>query len=292
MRYQTVLTIALVLGVCCSFSAFAEEAPEPDAAKVPFSEVYEYGNYDVREIKAALKQVMTDEGKTVFLYDKQKVLIQDDPSAFPMVDAIMKAIIGEQEPQVSGPNIKVEVGFQETSQNRQAGAGVQSRNYGSTSHHSIEVDLMSSRSSSSSRQSQFLVVQSGRSAALTVAREVPVVDFFFSYARNNGLWTGQTRWEKVGTQLVVQPVWKDGLIEVSVWPRITALVGSRAHAIDVRELTTQVTVAEGVRVNIGGFQGRDGRFENYFFGGSRSRQAQSSSFTIKASRATSFPTPR
>jgi type II secretory pathway component GspD/PulD (secretin) len=180
-----------------------------------------------------------------------------------IIDAVMVALIGVQKtPAVpSGPNIKIEIGFDETGTQSGSGIGVRGNvggrdiRFGNRRSPGVDVNINSGTQTRSRVQSQFLVVQSGGAASLNVVREVPVVDYFYGYAGRHGLWEErQLRWERVGTQLVVEPVWKNGLIEVTVLPRITAWSQGREYGLDVRELATRVTVAEGRRVHLGWIQ--------------------------------------
>jgi hypothetical protein len=306
LKWAVILALLVVLSTTRAEDPRDRET-SPDTSSTPaeqeeavFSRVYEYGNTNVREIKDALGQVMTEGGKSVFLYDKRKVLVQDVKSQADIIDAVMVALIGVQKtPAVpSGPNIKIEIGFDETGTQSGSGIGVRGNvggrdiRFGNRRSPGVDVNINSGTQTRSRVQSQFLVVQSGGAASLNVVREVPVVDYFYGYAGRHGLWEErQLRWERVGTQLVVEPVWKNGLIEVTVLPRITAWSQGREYGLDVRELATRVTVAEGRRVHLGGFSGADDSFHRNFFGiGENSRHA-SGGFTIRASRATTFRTP-
>ncbi len=273
------------------------EGGKPAENRELFSRVYEYGNANVQEIKEALGQVITEDGKTVFLYDKKKVLVQDLKSRFDLIDAVMQAVIGSRASTPSGPNIKVEIGFNETGVESSSGFGVEGNvggrdiRIGNRRASGVDVNIHSGTNTRSRTQSQFLVVQSGGSASLNVVREVPVVDYFYRYAGRHGLWEQlELRWERVGTQLVVEPVWRNGQIEVTVLPRITAWAEGRQYGLDVRELATRVTVAEGRQVHLGGFQGADESFHRNFFGVGESRRQSSGGFTIRASRAPTFRT--
>jgi len=279
------------ISVFCFLAGAGGMVTGEEADSKMFSEVFEYGATDVREIKAALEQVLTDEGRHVFLYDRKKVLVQDVEEQKPLVEAVMKELLRTSGVSDStGPNIRVEVSLSEGSQSR--GGGIDVR--GGIRDGDVRVDIGGGAVTRSRDQfqSQFLVVRSGGTASLQVVREVPMVDYFYSFARDGGLWTETSvRWERVGTELAIEPVWLGGQIRVTVWPRLTAWADGRRHAIDVRELATQVTVPEGRTVPIGGFRSADDRFEHYFFGGGRRGQTQSGQFTIRATRAQTFRTP-
>jgi hypothetical protein len=132
LKWAVILALLVVLSTTRAEDPRDRET-SPDTSSTPaeqeeavFSRVYEYGNTNVREIKDALGQVMTEGGKSVFLYDKRKVLVQDVKSQADIIDAVMVALIGFQKtPAVpSGPNIKIEIGFDETGTQSGSGIGV------------------------------------------------------------------------------------------------------------------------------------------------------------------------
>lgn len=105
------------------------------------------------------------------------------------------------------------------------------------------------RSRHASRESVFVVVQSGHQGHIVVGAEV--------YVERLGFWTpyGDYRVlvEKgfVGRSLVVRPrILPDRMVEIELWPRFTAR--GRRGAIDVTELATKVVVRDGQSIVIGG----------------------------------------
>jgi hypothetical protein len=83
--------------------------------------------------------------------------------------------------------------------------------------------------------------------------------------------------------LLVHPRVEGNAIVVELIPEISALSGGKWGAIQVRNLSTLVRVANGVPVEVGGFQGADSEFNTRFFSGAGGRRSGSgSSFTLKA----------
>jgi hypothetical protein len=104
------------------------------------------------------------------------------------------------------------------------------------------------RSRSTTRDSMFIVVQSGTQGFIQMGED--------TFVKRLGYWTPfgfrvivQNAF--VGRQLVVRPViLAKGLVEVELWPRFTSR-GKRG-AIDVTELATKVAVRDGQSIVLGG----------------------------------------
>jgi len=220
------------------------------------SKVYACGDVSLQEVQDAVKPLLSEKGKTVLLAVERKILVQDEPGNMVAVDAVMKELLAPR------PNVRVQVTFDETDSNRRL-QGVVKWNEGRVTGK----DLEERRTTRESHSGQFLVVQSGRQATLVMVTEVPMVDFFYDYALGRG-YIGKTdlRWRSIGTQLAVRPRVLGNNIEVEVLPQITRLVDGRCETINCRELTTTVTVGNGMEVSLGGFKGASDEFNRNFFG--------------------------
>ncbi|MDZ4788158.1 MAG: hypothetical protein SH807_04380 [Blastochloris sp.] len=272
MRYLAVLSVYFF----CVLSLHADRVDK----------IYSFGSADPREVEEVLKGVLSPEGKIVILRDKAKVLVQDNAGVHELVGLLLTDMAKPR------PNIKVEVIFNEDTSNKQRGGDVGFRaggrdiqvgNRPGLPRNSIDINLMNQTTTTSRSAGQFLVVQSGLSAAIRVVQEVPYVDYFFNYAYGHGYITTQTQWRDIGSQMSVRPTLRGNLIEVVLMPQITALVDGNPMVIDYRDLATTVMVANGQEVSIGGFQGAGDEFNrNFFMGGNRTQTSQSTGFKIRA----------
>ncbi len=236
------------------------------------SRTYDIREGDPREAEAAVKQVLSPEGRTVLLIPQRRMLVQDRLESFEMVEAIMAVINAPR------PNVRVEVVFDESGESRQRGVDVRGRSG------RWDIGAHDQRTTTSRSSAPFLVVRSGNTSSIRVAQEVPFIDYFYQSALGYGLVTAEVRWESIGTQLAVTPQVRGDLIELELFPRITALVAGQWQTIDYRELATRVTVANGQSVQVGGFSGANAEFNRNFFRGVGSdRSTMSSSFTVRAS---------
>ncbi|MFP4058686.1 MAG: hypothetical protein ACLF0G_17605 [Candidatus Brocadiia bacterium] len=110
------------------------------------------------------------------------------------------------------------------------------------------LDTAARRTSRTTRESMFIVVESGSEGFIQVGRDVFVQGLRYWTPRG---W--QTIIERgfVGRQLVVRPRILPGRrVEVVMWPRFTTR--TRRGAIDVTELSTRVVVPDGHSLVVGG----------------------------------------
>ncbi|MCX7007646.1 MAG: hypothetical protein NTY53_10445 [Kiritimatiellaeota bacterium] len=115
---------------------------------------------------------------------------------------------------------------------------------------------------------QLLTVSSGRAAALFVGKEVPYLDYLMDYLVGQRVLTERIAWERVGAQLVVQPtIIGDGPnINIRLYPQLSGTVGGKPFTKQFIELATEVEVADGRTLQIGGL-GQHAEFYNRFLVG-------------------------
>jgi type II secretory pathway component GspD/PulD (secretin) len=250
------------------------------------SRVFEYAYMSAEEVRDVLSQVLTPTGKIVVLPDKRKVLVQDTPEVIELAAAVMAS---SDKPR---PNVRVEVMFNEQGQNSDQGGVVRwnvdaepvrvgNRRLGRSS--SINVDMLDRNVTTNRMANQFLVVQSGHSAAIRVVTEVPYYEVLYHWALNRGYIVERAQWTSVGTQLSICPRAIGNTIDLELMPEISALENNRPLTIRYRDLATRVTVANGQTVQIGGFQNASADFNREFFTGIRSGSSTGSGgFSVRA----------
>lgn len=256
------------------------------------TETFSYQLEDLKELKDALEATVSSEGKTVFLYDKRKVLIQDKKENFPFIKAVMIEFNPQSGASATGPMVRVELFFDEARDAARSGVRVEGgfergpvtiRNSPGRGNR-IRVDAIERNMTSSSNQMSFLMVQSGSWARLNVSREVPRPTYFRSYLTRHG-WIDESigfEWSRVGTVLEVAPRVRGNLIELELIPVVTSLVKGSAESMRIRELATRVTVASGHRVHVGGFDKADSEFNRQFLGYDRRSGSGAVSFSVRA----------
>lgn len=130
---------------------------------------------------------------------------------------------------------------------------------------------------------QILTVSSGRTAKLRVGEDVPYIEWLMTRAYGWGLAQAGIAWQKVGAFLVVEPtVIGDGpqaLIRVRLTPELSGLVDGNPYRVRYTQTATEVVVAPGQTVQIGGLN-QDREFYSRFLIG-RSRTGEQRAMTIE-----------
>ncbi|MEM6886187.1 MAG: hypothetical protein AAF571_14255 [Verrucomicrobiota bacterium] len=257
------------------------------------TEVFQYELDDLKAVQDALRQVVGPEGKTVFLYDKRKVLVQDKGSRFEMIRAVMQEFNPQKTVSAPGPMVKVELFFNENTTDGQSGISVDGQvqtgpvTIGTGtggSGNKIRINAIDRTTSMTSNQTSFLMVQSGMYSRLNVSKEVPRPAYFYNVLTRYGYVQSGVAFERVnvGTMLEVAPTVRGNWIDLDITPVITSMENNRRQDFKVREMTTRVTVASGAKVHIGGFQGAGGDFNSRFFGVNRGDSSSQVGFAVRA----------
>ncbi|MCX6996795.1 MAG: hypothetical protein NTV49_06855 [Kiritimatiellaeota bacterium] len=158
-------------------------------------------------------------------------------------------------------NVKIEVRFNQAGRDSRAGVSVGAHGGAFATRDSLHIgririspSLTESVTQASSTVSQFLVVASGREAALFVGAEVPYLDYILDYGVQYGVLAERIAWQKVGAYLLVQPtILGDGRdIEIRLTPSLSGTVAGRPYETRFTALATVLTVCDGATVNLGG----------------------------------------
>ncbi|MEM7145255.1 MAG: hypothetical protein AAF591_08960 [Verrucomicrobiota bacterium] len=286
------------------------------------------GISDIAQVENMLNQILSPGASFEILKIKRTVRVTDTPESIEAAREYLKTI-GK-----AGPNVRIEVTARSMGNSNTSGLDISGRFVGkdgrgyiggstpgvtrrtptpghpASPHHpgsvirggtikggAVDINALDQTTGSSTLNSSFIVVSSGRTAVIEVVKEVPVVDFFLLYGVESGFITPEVQWEKVGSQLVVKPIVSGDLVTVEVTPRISEyvvenidvfrdrpinrpLTGVDQH-IDFTQLTTTVVVQDGGTITIGGFTRAPAEFNRYFWGNSTSSSSTAGSMTLK-----------
>ncbi len=167
-------------------------------------------------------------------------------------------------------NIRIEVRFQQAGRQQQRGVVVGGRGTLEAGRGRMRIDVgaVDKTTTTSDNTTQLLVVASGRAASLFVGTEVPYLDYLTGYLLSQRVLAERIAWERVGAQLVVQPtIIGDGPnIGIKLYPQLSGTVGGKAYTRQLIELATELEVADGRTLQIGGL-GRHADFYNRFLVG-------------------------
>lgn len=248
---------------------------------------YNVRTEDLPSLQNALQSAITAQGKIIPIPKNSKIIVQDIPTQFGLIEEIVQ---GFNDPQ---PNVRIEIISKSFGNGIQRHASLEGQTtiggvrVGNRDRKGIEVNLGNQSITNDSLNSSFLVVRSGGSATLEVGKNVPVIDYFWTYARGLGLVSEtQTRWEKLGTSLAIRPRVIGNQIEVDVIPTIRKInrdFFDPEETISFENLKTSVIVANGSSIQIGGIASGDATFQKYFFGFNQKETSRNTDITLIAS---------
>ena len=131
----------------------------------------------------------------------------------------------------------------------------------------------------------FTLVQDGGESILSVATRVPQnqLSFYRDYARGIGYVERQLIFTEVGTSLRVSAnALADNQIRVKLTPRISYFSAERSGAIDFTEATTELVVADGQPVSLGGSTSRIHEVTRHMLGYSERSSSSENNVVITA----------
>jgi type II secretory pathway component GspD/PulD (secretin) len=164
---------------------------------------------------------------------------------------------------VSG-NIKITFGFHRLETSSGGGAGIQGTGPGGTVIHvgpsgvSGSARVYAGESQRRTRQTgtSFILVQDGAEAWVTVAEQAPEIVWYEAYARRHGYIQAGVIFRQVGTSFAVRPmVLPDRRIRLRIVPQVAYRTDGPEGLIEVVEAATEVVVASGQSLTIGGSSG-------------------------------------
>lgn len=216
------------------------------------SKTFSYGSATVEDLKEALPQVLSPRGKFVFVQATRKVVVQDEADNVEAAGAIIAEL---SKVPANARNVRIDVTLQEIGGTRERSVSTRGTiRVDPIERNDLQINGTDQNRSSDRMVSQFLLVQSGRSATLQVGEEIPMVDYFYNYAIEGGYIQASTvRWQNIGSRLAVLPRIIGNQIEITVTPEITTLVDAREQVVSFTKLATTVTVADGGTITLGGF---------------------------------------
>jgi hypothetical protein len=253
--------------------------PKATPASPLVSEMFEIPRGSLSEIKAAVQLVLSERGKVVLFPVERRLFVQDLPENFENIRQIIQASTA---PIV---NVRLTLDFVETQRQSSRETSLRTRQTGTITvpplyRQDLEITgtARNQIQTRDQQQSLTLLVQSGGTAALTVAREVAAPVYFRDWCRTRGLVTPEFFWTRVGSSLWIRPQVHGSTISVELAPQFTSL----EDTLVIRELTTTVTLTPGQAVTIGGFQNAEARFNTAFFSHDSASDSSRGVLTLRA----------
>lgn len=240
----------------------AEEAPQIEAYSV-----------GVDEFEAAItlvRPLLSAEGKLIEDRGHHRLLVQDQPAVLRRIGMILQ-------PWTQPPrNIRIRVRSLAPQRATDQGFGVTGRGRVPVGGGAVEVGTPGARNGIQVRgrtttvQSDFanqqeLLVVSGGKASIIIAEEVPEAAWFLDWGRQFSYWPPDVKWRDVGTKMTIEPVAvSDHLIRVKLIPTFSYVVDTKAFAVEVQQVATEVNVANGAEIDIGGLKSSQQEFMQKF----------------------------
>jgi type II secretory pathway component GspD/PulD (secretin) len=272
------LSAALVVALLAAASASAA-SPEVRAHPV--------GLMDLDAAVVLVRSLLSPEGVAVEDRGNNRVIVSDRPEVHARVAAALRGL------DTPARNVRIYVTHESerlderTLLGGSAGAGKGDVRVGvgrNPPRSGVEVRGEASRSRSTSKTQQEIVVMSGGKAEITVAEQVPYSDWFLDWGQTRGLWARTIQWRDVGASLVVEPVaLGDGRVRVRLTPAFSYFLDRERLVTEIHQLTTEVVVREGEPIALGGVPLSDSEFRDRFLVGfDRGRTLQRVHITLQA----------
>ncbi len=218
------------------------------------------------EVEEILKPLLSPDGHLIRIASRNAALIYDQPEVIRKAENIIEEI------DQTSVNIRITVAFDDTTESREAAAGITdggiiiTRERGGRVETFGDISITAGSRRSESLSTQFILTRDNRPASIWVGETVARPQWTFEYGIRRGWWRREVVYQDIGASLWVHPrVTADNQIMVEVYPKIT-LRGETPFSVQARELATQAVVADGGTIRLGGLDEEKRRAYQYLFG--------------------------
>lgn len=215
--------------------------------------VVSYGFIEGDQAVEIAKTMLSPKGKVTANTRNNTLIVVDTPESAQFIAAYFRDLPPPR-------NVFIEVSVSEYGPSTQEFAGLPFRGAASAQNRLIQ-----------------LTVLDGGHGSIMVGDRVPYQQFFHQYFLSHGYILEGVVFEEVGTKLDVHPKIYGNQAEITLTPSVSYYSGGRRETIAVRELSTQVTVANGQSIEIGSTPSA-GEFSTYFY---RNQFGRSVRFVLK-----------
>jgi len=235
---------------------------------------YPAPHMDSAEVKAALEEALSPGSRVITLRGIRKVFLIATPEEHELAEALLADLC------VPRQNVAIEVRFKSRGRASERGAkidpsGSVTLGPDGVSDYEIRAGLVFQRTETSSDTVQMLTVMDGRRGRLRIGRSVPYLDWFVQYGRRFGYIEAELKWQEVGAWLVVEPeILPDGLIRVRLIPELSGFVDGSPRQVQFKRVETEVTVAPGSVIRIGGLNKDEEFYSRFLIGGERGDRSE------------------
>jgi len=234
------------------------------------AEIYPVGLSDFDLAEQMAKQIVSSDGKLVADKSGNRLILYDYPDRHETLRKLLAKV------QAPAHNVRIKVAFKDNTVTQSDGVSVDGRirtgpvvirSGGAPADGSTRIQVTNQRTTLGSNVQQELLVISGGKAKIRIGTDVPYAEWFWNYGLQLGLWAGQVRWKEVGAQMVVEPYVIGSNVRVRLTPELSYVVDGQTMATAIEKLTTEVIVADGQEIDLGGLPAADKEFYSKFLVG-------------------------
>jgi type II secretory pathway component GspD/PulD (secretin) len=253
-------------------------------AETPDFKTYDIGYTDGSNAVAVVRSILGEDAKVFYDPATRQLMVLATSNRQVLAEKIIKQI------HVPPRNVRVEVAFRGRGQNSRQVASVSGQgavaldNGGSRTSVRIQPRLENSRTETTSTTLQQLLVSSGRQASIFVGEDVPYIEWLMEYGRRYHYIEQRIVWQRVGAYLIIEPtvIGAGPLIRIRLTPELSGRVDNNPYRTRFANVTTEVTVSDGVPFTLGGLAQENEFFSRFLIGVDRSGARQNLDIELTA----------
>lgn len=233
-------------------------------------EIFPLDEADFEASAEIAKGLVSKEGKLVADKENNRLIVYDYASKRDDLRQVLLKIRAPAE------NVRIQITFKDRTSTERESVQITGRGRAGdvtigtpgTTINGVNIGADQMSTVRTSNASQSLLVASGRKGRIQIVSELPYADWFWSYGVGMGLWTsGSVKWKQVGAQMVIEPHVFGKRIRVKLTPEFSYLLDGRTLATEIEKLSTEVVVADGQEIDLGGLPAADKEFYSRFLVG-------------------------
>jgi type II secretory pathway component GspD/PulD (secretin) len=248
------------------------------AASERYFKTYSLARPPNEETLAAMRMVVGEQGNVLYDRGGLRLFVNADSGAHSNLTAFLRDV------DRPGRNVRIDVSMRETARSRSSGVnlggsgGVTVSGGSITPSGTLTLGAHQRSSRSDGLVQQTLVTLEGSAASLTVGEDVPFYEeWLVQWGYHYGTWERQVTVQRVGAFLTIEPlVSADGrLVTVRLVPTVSALVDGAPQRIQLKQVATEITVANGATIDLGGLTEHRDFYDRFLVGVDRGGQTRS-----------------
>lgn len=280
MNRAILLCVLLAAGVPAALRA--EDNVSTNQPPKRTLQVYSFSFSDPQIIVDEARSIAGKEGRVVYDKDNSRLIVIALPDQHAQIGELVKKLSVPQK------NIQIAVRITDAGTTVERGASANVRGtvvapHTERSSVSGTIRVLDQTTNALRDSTQFLTVMNGGRASIAVGEEVPFADWFLDYGVRYGYLQQTVQWRQVGSRLTVEPrVLGDGkFIQVKLVPELSYIVDGKSLVTAFVNAATEVTVANGQELRIGGNTGNQEFMSKFLIGFDSARNRRAVDIILK-----------